>query len=226
MQNYSAKDLAQSIDHTLLKPEATSVQIRTLCEEALSHQFFGVCVNSSYVPLCTEILKGTSIRVVSVVGFPLGAMTSTAKAFETSAAVKAGAQEIDMVIHLGLLKDKSFNKVTEDIRQVVKAAEGKWVKVILETCLLTEEEKIAACQCSLEAGAQFVKTSTGFSTGGATMADVLLMKKTVGDKMQVKASGGIKSTQQAIDYLKAGVTRLGTSSGIALIQNVNPAGGY
>ncbi len=226
MSKYTAKDLAQSIDHTLLKPEATAQQIQKLCEEALAHQFFGVCVNSSYVSLCSQILKGSSVHVVSVVGFPLGSMETSVKAFETSMAVKSGAQEIDMVIHLGLIKERNFKKSTEDIRQVVKAAEGKTVKVILETCLLTDEEKIAACNCSKDAGAHFVKTSTGFSTGGATMADVLLMKKTVGDLLQVKASGGIKNTQQAFEYLQAGVTRLGTSSGIALLQNINPSGGY
>lgn len=226
MRPYSAKDLARFIDHTLLKPEVTSQQIRTLCEEAEKHQFFSVCVNSGFVALCSQVLKESSVQVCSVVGFPLGAMASSAKAFETDFAVNHGANEIDMVINLSALKDKNYALATSDIRAVVTAAQGKIVKVILETCLLTNEEKIVACKCSKEAGAHFVKTSTGFSTGGATLADVQLMKTTVGDSMQIKASGGIKNTQQALEYLAAGATRLGTSSGISLIQGLEISGGY
>lgn len=226
VKKYTAKELSQFIDHTLLKPEAAAKQIQTLCEEALAHHFFGVCVNSCFVPLASQILKGTEVKVVSVVGFPLGAMSTLAKAYETSLAIKTGAEEIDTVMAIGSVKEKNFKQTTEDIRQVVKAAEGKIVKVILETCLLTDEEKVSACQCSQEAGAHFVKTSTGFSTGGATLNDVQLMKKTVSSSMQVKASGGIKNTQQALDYIAAGATRLGTSSGIALIQGLESAGGY
>ncbi len=226
MKNYSAKDLARFIDHTLLKPDATTQQIRNLCEEAREHQFFSVCVNSSFVDLCSQILKGNSVKVCSVVGFPLGAMCTAAKAFETDFVVKRGADEVDMVISISALKDKNYSHVTADIRSVVTAAQGKTVKVILETCLLTEEEKVAACKCSKEAGAHFVKTSTGFSTGGATIADVQLMKATVENSMQIKASGGIKNTQQALEYLAAGVTRLGTSSGISLIQGLEISGGY
>ena len=226
MKNYSAKDLARFIDHTLLKPDATTQQIRTLCEEAQNHQFFSVCVNSSFVDLCSQILKGHPVKVCSVVGFPLGAMSTATKAFETDFVIKRGADEVDMVINLSSLKDKNYSNVTADIRSVVTAAQGKVVKVILETCLLNDEEKVAACKCSKEAGAHFVKTSTGFSTGGATIADVQLMKSTVGNSMQVKASGGIKNTQQALEYINAGVTRLGTSSGISLIQGLEISGGY
>ena len=218
--------LARSIDHTLLKPEATSKQIQTLCEEALLHQFFGVCVNSRFVRLCSNLLKGTPVKVISVVGFPLGANEPTVKAFEADWTVKNGAHEVDMVLAIGPLKEKDYQKVTEDIRTVVTAAQGKVVKVILETALLSDEEKVVACQCSQEAGAHFVKTSTGFSTGGASLADVILMKKTVGEALQVKASGGIKDTQQAFDFLQAGASRLGTSSGIALLHGLNTAGGY
>jgi len=226
VKKYTAKELSRFIDHTLLKPEATSLQIKKLCEEAMTHQFFGVCVNSHFVSLAHQFLNASPVKVISVVGFPLGAMMTLAKAHETALAVKAGSDEIDMVLNVGLMKEKNFKQATEDIRQVVKAAEGKTVKVILETCLLTDEEKVSACQCSQEAGAHFVKTSTGFSTGGATLNDVQLMKKTVGTALQVKASGGIKNTQQALDYIAAGATRLGTSSGIALIQGLESTGGY
>ncbi|MEK6774584.1 MAG: deoxyribose-phosphate aldolase [Bdellovibrionota bacterium] len=226
MQKYTAGELAKFIDHTLLKADATSKQIQTLCEEALKHHFFGVCVNSSFVSFCSQTLSGTGVHVVSVVGFPLGAMGSLAKAYEAEFAVNNGASEVDMVLNLAAIKEKNYKNATNDIQQVVKASRGKIVKVILETNLLTNEEKIAACQCSQEAGAHFVKTNTGFSGGGATLDDVLLMKKTVGSALQVKASGGIKNTQQALEYLNAGVSRLGTSSGIALIQGLDSAGGY
>lgn len=226
MNKKSTTNLAQFIDHTLLKPEATTNQIRTLCEEAQRYHFFSVCVNSGFVADCSQFLRGSSVKVCSVVGFPLGAMATPAKSFETELAVKNGASEIDMVINLSSLKDRDYKKTTYDIQQVVNAAQGSLVKVILETCLLSDDEKIAACKCSLEAGAHFVKTSTGFSTGGATMADVLLMKRIVGQALQVKASGGIKTTQQALDYIQAGVTRLGTSSGISLIQGLESSEGY
>lgn len=218
--------LSRYIDHTFLKPEATQKQIEKLCHEALEHQFFSVCVNSSYVGLCADLLKNSNVAVCSVIGFPLGACDTETKAFEAAQAVKNGASEIDMVIQIGKLKDKKFDEVEADIRAVVKAAGGKKVKVIIETALLTEDEKIAACKASLNAKAHFVKTCTGFSGGGATVEDITLMKSVVGDKMEIKASGGIKDTATAQALIEAGATRLGTSSGVALVQGFASQGGY
>ncbi len=218
--------LAQAIDHTLLKPDSTEAQIQQLCKEAVENKFFGVCVNSRFVPSAKKYLTGSNVKVVSVIGFPLGAMSTESKAFETNWCVQNGADEIDMVIAIGELKEKKDQKVIEDIQAVVRAASGKKVKVIIETSLLNEEEKIRACECSLKAGAHFVKTSTGFSGGGATLDDIKLMKKVVGSKLEVKASGGIKNSEQALALLEAGATRLGTSSGIALIQGLSSSGGY
>lgn len=223
---FNPQRLASMIDHTLLKPEATAAQVSRLCEEALQHHFFGVCVNSLHVPLCVRQLKGSSVTVVAVVGFPLGACDSQTKAFEAGWCVDQGAQEIDMVLSIGSLKEKDDKQVLSDIRMVVKASQGKPLKVILETCLLNDEEKKRACEISLEAGAAFVKTSTGFSTGGATLADVRLMKAVVGGKAQVKASGGIKTVQQAMDFIEAGASRLGTSSGVALVQGLESNSNY
>lgn len=220
------KNLASYIDHTLLKPETTEAQIRQLCKEALEFQFFSVCVNSSYVPLCKELLKNSQVKVCSVVGFPLGAMSTDAKAFETTWAVENGADEVDMVLAIGALKSENYEAVREDIAAVVKSALGRTVKVIIETSLLTHAEKTKACQLSLEAKAHFVKTSTGFNGGGATVEDVILMKSIVGNALQVKASGGVRDQATAQALIKAGASRLGTSSGIALVKNQTTTGSY
>ncbi len=218
--------LSQYIDHTLLKPEATEEQITQLCQEAMEFNFYSVCVNSMYVPLCKKLLTGSSVKVCSVVGFPLGAMSSNAKAYETKLAVDQGADEIDMVLSIGALKQGLLQYVQNDIRGVVEAASGRIVKVILETSLLTEQEKKSACKASMDAQAHFVKTSTGFSTGGATVEDVKLMKLIVGSLLEVKASGGIKNAQQAKDMIAAGASRLGTSSGVNIVNGGQAQGGY
>lgn len=218
--------LSHYIDHTLLKPDAQSSQIEKLCQEAREHGFFSVCVNSSYVKQCSDWLKGSPVKVCCVVGFPLGAMDTPSKAFETKTAVSNGAQEIDMVIHIGALKEGRFDYVKNDISEVVKAAGGNIVKVIIETALLSQEEKVQACKAAMAAGAHFVKTCTGFTGGGATVEDVRLMKETVGSQLEVKASGGIKDAEQAQALITAGATRLGTSSGIALAKGLKNQGGY
>ena len=211
--------LNRTIDHTLLKPEATREQVKKLCEEARQYHFASVCVNSCHVGLVAELLKGNDTAACCVVGFPLGAMLSSAKSLETRAAIAEGAQEIDMVINIGAAKEGNWAFVEEDIRAVTDAAKGKaLVKVIIETCLLTDEEKVQACLCAKRAGADFVKTSTGFSTGGATEADVKLMRNTVGPDMGVKASGGVRTHEDAEKMLNAGATRLGTSAGVKLVQ--------
>lgn len=217
-------ELSKYIDHTLLKPEATSNQILQFCKEAVENKFFAVCVNSSQINLCAQELKNTSVKIASVIGFPLGAMDIASKAFETANAVKNGADEVDMVIHLGALKEKNFKYVENDISEVVKAAGDHIVKVILETGLLSDLEKKIVCELSLNAGAHFVKTCTGFTGGGATVADIKLMKSVVGSNMEVKASGGIKNYSSALALIEAGATRLGTSSGVALVrgQNIQP----
>lgn len=213
------KPLSKYIDHTLLKADATEEQIKVLCQEALQYNFASVCVNTCYVDIVAEMIKGSDVKTCCVVGFPLGAMNSKAKAFETKTAVDLGAEEIDMVINIGALKYGNLGFVKDDIASVVAAA-GKraLVKVIIETCLLNDDEKITACNLSLEAGAHFVKTSTGFSTGGAIEHDVALMRKIVGSKMGVKASGGIRDLDTALSMIKAGADRIGTSSGIKIIQ--------
>lgn len=218
--------LSHYIDHTLLKADAQLEHIQKLCGEAKDNKFFSVCVNTSYVATCAELLKGSSVKVCCVVGFPLGAMDSESKALETKTAIKNGAQEIDMVIHVGALKDRRLDYVKDDIKAVVSAAEGHTVKVIIETALLNEDDKKLACEAALKAGAHFVKTSTGFSGGGATVEDVKLMKSVVGDKMQIKASGGIKDIAQALAMIEAGASRLGTSSGVALVRGDKIQGGY
>lgn len=219
------QSLAAYIDHTLLKPESTKQQVRKLCEEALEHHFFAVCVNSWMIPTCREILKTTKIQIASVVGFPLGASETSIKSFETTRAFNIGAHEVDMVLNVGALKAQEYSYVEKEIQSVVRAAEGKIVKVIFETCLLTEEEKKKACELSLNAGAHFVKTSTGFGSGGATLADVKLMKAAVGTKAQVKASGGIRDFEAAAKMIAAGATRLGTSAGVTLIKGKNATSG-
>ncbi len=211
------------IDHTLLKADATKEQITKLCNEAKQYDFASVCVNTCYVPLCKELLKGTDVKVCCVVGFPLGAMDSKSKAFETATAVENGAEEIDMVINIGAAKEGNFEYVEKDISEVVKAAKGNTVKVIIETCLLTDEEKVKACKAAMNAKATFVKTSTGFSTNGATTEDVALMKKTVGNNCLVKAAGGIRSYEDALKMIEAGADRLGCSAGIKIIEGYNEA---
>ena len=218
--------IARAIDHTLLKADATKEEIRRLCEEAVEYGFFSVCVNSSRVALAAEILNGSGVAVAAVTGFPLGAMSSAAKAFETERAVADGATEIDTVLAIWALKDDDALYVVEDLRGVVQAAGAARVKVIFETCLLTDEQKIKACQLSLDAGAAFVKTSTGFSTGGATLDDVLLMVKTVDGRCEVKASGGVRDLDSAKTMLAAGATRLGTSNGIKIVTGEKATGGY
>ena len=211
-------ELNRMIDHTLLKANATRAQIEKLCDEALQYNFASVCVNTCWVPLAHERLAGSGVNTCCVVGFPLGAMLTEAKAAETRLAVEAGADEVDMVINVGWLLDGDYDAVRDDIAAVVKAADGKCVKVIIEACLLTDEQKVKACELSVEAGATFVKTSTGFSTGGATVADVALMRKTVGDACKVKAAGGIHTADEAKAMVEAGADRLGCSAGIAIME--------
>lgn len=212
------KDLAGMIDHTLLKADATREQLQRLCEEAKRYQFASVCVNPTWVKYADELLQGSGVKVCTVIGFPLGANTPEVKAFETHNAIENGAQEVDMVINIGALKDKDYELVERDICAVTEAAAGKALtKVIIETCLLTEEEKIRACELAVKAGADFVKTSTGFSTGGATVADVALMRKTVGPDIGVKASGGVRNLTDAKAVIEAGATRIGASAGIAIV---------
>ena len=213
------RNIAKYIDHTLLKANATEAQIRRLCEEASEYHFASVCVNTCYVPLAAELLKGSGVKTCCVVGFPLGAMSTAAKAFEAADAVKNGAEEVDMVINIGAVKFGDWDYVAKDIKEVVKASHDKaLVKVIIETCLLTDDEKVLACRTAKEAGADFVKTSTGFSIGGATVEDIRLMRETVGAEMGVKASGGIKTDEDAIAMIEAGATRIGASSGIAIVE--------
>ena len=216
----SAIQLASFIDHTLLKPDATTEQIEKLCAEAREHKFFSVCVNGSRVAEARHFLEGSDVKVASVVGFPLGAMSTDAKRFETEATIDDGAQEIDLVLNVGRLKDGEDKYVFRELCDVVEAADEHTVKVILETCLLTDEQKILACRMVVESGAHFVKTSTGFSTGGATIADVKLMRTTVGPKFGVKASGGIRDTQAALAMIEAGATRLGTSASVAIVNGL------
>jgi deoxyribose-phosphate aldolase len=213
-------DIAKMIDHTLLKPDATQQEIAQLCFEARKYGFASVCVNPTWVSLCAELLKGSAVKVCTVIGFPLGATSSETKAFETETAIKQGATEIDMVINIGALKARDLELVARDIRGVVNAAHARGiiVKVIIETVLLTDEEKTIACLLSKEAGADFVKTSTGFAGGGATAKDVALMRKTVGPQMGVKASGGVRTYEDAESMIKAGATRIGASAGVKIIQ--------
>ncbi|MCO6549163.1 MAG: deoxyribose-phosphate aldolase [Gilliamella sp.] len=209
---------AKYIDHTLLAMNATKDQITKLCEEAKQYHFYSVCVNSGYVPLVASLLKGSDVKVCSVVGFPLGAMLTSAKAFETEMAVKAGAQEIDMVINVGWLKSNDWDAVKQDIEAVFNACGAVPLKVILETCLLTKDEIVKVCEICKQIGVAFVKTSTGFSVSGATVEDVKLMRDTVGNEMGVKASGGIRDRQTAEKMVQAGASRLGASAGIAIVS--------
>jgi deoxyribose-phosphate aldolase len=213
-------NFAPLIDHTLLKPEATADQVAQLCFEAKKHHFASVCVNPGHVKLCAELLKDTPVKVCTVIGFPLGATAPEVKVFETGNALKQGATEIDMVINIGALKARDLELVAKDIRGVVQAshAAGALTKVIIETSLLNDEEKVIACLLSKEAGADFVKTSTGFSTGGATVEDVALMRRVVGPDLGVKASGGIRTREDVEKMVQAGATRIGASAGVKIIQ--------
>ncbi|QOT00720.1 deoxyribose-phosphate aldolase [Brevibacterium sp. JNUCC-42] len=216
----SKESVAKYIDHTALKPETTKEMIVKLCEEAKEYRFASVCVNPTWVSLCAELLKeAPEVNVCTVIGFPLGANTPQLKAYETTNAIENGATEVDMVVNVGALKDKNDQLVEQDILAVVEAAKGKaLVKVIIEACLLTEEEKVRACELSVKAGADFVKTSTGFSTGGATVEDIALMRKTVGPDVGVKASGGIRSYADVEKMLQAGATRIGASAGVSIVK--------
>ena len=211
--------IAKMIDHTILKAEATESEIIKLCKEAIHYNFASVCVNPSMVPVAAKELKGTHVKVCTVIGFPLGATTTEVKVFETKDVIEKGATEVDMVINVGKLKERNLEYVKNDIKAVVEAAKGKALtKVIIETCLLTEEEKIIACKLSKEAGSDFVKTSTGFSTGGATVEDIKLMRETVGPEMGVKASGGVRSKKDTLAMIENGATRIGASASIAICE--------
>lgn len=212
-------NIARMIDHTILKPEATEAEIMQLCKEAVEYNFASVCVNPSMVAKAASILESTPVKVCTVIGFPLGATTTEVKAFETEDTIKKGATEVDMVINVGKLKEGDLAYVKNDIQAVVNAAKGKALtKVIIETCLLSDEEKVIACQLSKEAGADFVKTSTGFSKGGATAHDIKLMRETVGPDMGVKASGGVRSREDALVMIENGATRIGASASIAICE--------
>jgi deoxyribose-phosphate aldolase len=216
-------EYAKYVDHTVLRPDTTRATIEKFCREAMEYGFASVCVNPTHVKYVAELLKGSSVKVCTVIGFPLGANTSFVKAAEVRDALANGAQEVDMVINIGALKDRDYDLVSSDIKAVVDAAAGRAkVKVIIETGLLTEEEKIKACLLAKNAGADFVKTCTGMSVGQATPEDIALMKKTVGSSMEVKGSTGIKTREDADRLIKAGATRLGTSSGIAIVKGISP----
>ncbi len=213
-------EINRYIDHTQLAADATEEKIAKLCAEAAEYHFASVCVNSCWVKYCADKLRDTDVNVCTVVGFPLGAMVTRAKAYEAAAAVDDGADEVDMVINIGLLKDGKYDLVEKDIREVKEACSGKLLKVIIECCLLTDEEKVKACELSEKAGADYVKTSTGFSKGGATAEDVALMRRTVGDRLGVKAAGGIRDAGTAKKMIAAGASRLGCSAGIAIMKGL------
>ncbi|MDP4083624.1 MAG: deoxyribose-phosphate aldolase [Bacillota bacterium] len=222
------QNIARMIDHTLLKANASMEEIVKLAEEAKQYKFASVCVNPTWVKTAAQLLaEAPEVKVCTVIGFPLGATTPETKAFEAKNAIENGATEVDMVINIGALKDKKNEFVEEDIRAVVDAANGNaLVKVIIETCLLTDEEKVRACELSVKAGADYVKTSTGFSTGGATAADIQLMRQTVGPEVGVKASGGVRSRNDALAMIEAGASRIGASSGIAIVNGETSASDY
>lgn len=216
-KKWTGAELASAIDHTLLKAVADEASLQKLCKEAVTYRFASVCINPCWVPLCVQELKGSGIPVCTVIGFPLGANSSATKAAEARLAVSQGASEIDMVMNIGLAKSGRWNDVASDIQEVVQASKPAIVKVIIETCYLDKEEKVLACRAALAAGADYVKTSTGFGTGGATAEDVQLMKQAVGDSLKVKASGGIRTMCDAIAMLEAGASRIGASSGVAIV---------
>jgi len=219
-RDWTKASLAKTIDHTVLKAIATDQQIRELCAEARANNFASVCVNPCWVALCAKELSSSKVMVCTVIGFPLGANTTAMKVEETKLAIKQGAHEVDMVINIGAVKSGEWKTVEADIHEVVKAAGTATVKVIIETCYLTDQEKTRVCELAMKSGAHFVKTSTGFGTGGATVEDVRLMRKVVGDKMKVKASGGIRTYHDAIQMLEAGADRIGASSGIVIISEL------
>lgn len=220
MKQLSKKEIASMIDHTILKAFATREQVVELCKEALQYGFASVCVNPCHVKLVAEQLKGSNVKVCTVIGFPLGANVSEVKAFEAKQAVEQGAHEVDMVINIGALKEKNYSYVEEDIRAVVEASNGAEVKVIIETCYLDDKEKEIACQLAQKAGAHFVKTSTGFGTEGASADDVALMKKAVGEAMKVKASGGIRTLEDLLSMVEAGADRIGASAGVQILEEL------
>lgn len=216
--------ISKYIDHTLLKADATKEEVQKLCLEAKEYDFKTVCINPTWIDYAAELLKGTDVGITTVIGFPLGANTSEIKAAEAKQAVEKGAADVDMVINIGALKSEDYTTVLNDIKAVVDAAAGKAiVKVIIETSLLTKTEKVRACELAKQAGAEFVKTSTGFSTGGATLEDIQLMRATVGPEMGVKASGGVRSYEDAVAMIEAGATRIGASSGIAIVEGAEKA---
>ncbi|WP_166238369.1 deoxyribose-phosphate aldolase [Paenibacillus turpanensis] len=227
MTQLDKTQLAKYIDHTYLKPEATSADIAKLCDEAKEYSFFSVCVNSAWVPFCRERLEGTGVKIAAVAGFPLGAGAAAAKAFEAAEAAEQGAVEIDMVLAIGKLLEGDYAAVGADIRKVVDAVRGRAiVKVIFETGFLNDEQKKAACRLSEEAGAHYVKTSTGFGPGGAKVEDIRLMRASVSQNIGVKASGGVRDFETAMQMIEAGATRIGTSSGIAIVTGAKGEGGY
>ena len=218
-------ELNRTIDHTILKPEATEAAVQKIIDEAKEYNFFSVCINPCWVAFASEQLADTDVAVCTVIGFPLGANTPEVKAYEAADAIKNGANEVDMVINIGALKSQQYDYVRQDIQGVVDAAKGKaLVKVIIETALLTDEEKVKACELAKEAGADFVKTSTGFSTGGAKVADIRLMRETVGPDMGVKASGGVHNAEEALAMIEAGATRIGASTGVAIVSGATGEG--
>lgn len=218
-------ELNRMIDHTILKPEATEAAVQKIIDEAKEYNFFSVCINPCWVAFASEQLADTDVAVCTVIGFPLGANTPEVKAYEAADAIKNGANEVDMVINIGALKSQQYDYVRQDIQGVVDAAKGKaLVKVIIETALLTDEEKVKACELAKEAGADFVKTSTGFSTGGAKVADIRLMRETVGPDMGVKASGGVHNAEEALAMIEAGATRIGASTGVAIVSGATDEG--
>ena len=214
------RDIAGFIDHTILRPDASKDQVLKICQEAKKYNFASVCVNPYYVKLVDQELKDSDVKITCVVGFPLGANTSSVKEFETKEAIADGANEIDMVINIAALKDRQLDVVKEDIEKVVKASGDNTVKVIIEACLLTDQEKILACEVSKSCGVDFVKTSTGFSSGGATIEDVKLMKKTVGKDIGVKASGGIRTLKDVEDFIEAGASRIGASASVSIMNEI------
>lgn len=218
-------ELNRMIDHTILKPEATEAAVQKIIDEAKEYNFFSVCINPCWVAFASEQLADTDVAVCTVIGFPLGANTPEVKAYEAADAIKNGANEVDMVINIGALKSQQYDYVRQDIQGVVDAAKGKaLVKVIIETALLIDEEKVKACELAKEAGADFVKTSTGFSTGGAKVADIRLMRETVGPDMGVKASGGVHNAEEALAMIEAGATRIGASTGVAIVSGATGEG--
>lgn len=219
-------DIARRIDHTLLKPDATQEELDKLCSEAMKYHFATCCVNSANIPYVAKKLRGSDVKPIAVVGFPLGASTTNAKVYEATEAIRNGAQEIDMVVNVGALKSQDYQTVYEDIRKVVETSKPKKVKVILETSLLTPEQKVSGCVLAKSAGAAFVKTSTGFGPGGATVDDILLMRRVVGDDMEVKASGGIRTQEVALKLIDAGADRIGASASIAIVEGKKGSTGY